>query len=192
MRLLFVLAVVLSAGAVRAEDGGTARLVDEGADFCFRRGYDAAHRATHPRQLVTSMKILGRNAWRGPEGHSSGLVATAVVTFADRKTPLDLYGRCHEPDGSPGSLRCAFVPGAFQDVLGQTIVLERAGPAVKATASSDWLVVRAGREPDGVYGPPKSDDRVFLLERSPIAACAPSPALWSERGARPALRERLP
>lgn len=182
-------ALLLLASPASLAQGKEHALVPEGADFCFRRSFGAAHLAGHPRQVVSSLRIMGRNAWLDGSG---ALNATAVATFRDRSRPLDLYGRCFERDEKPGLLRCSFVPGAFQDVLGQRIELEAAGETVRATASADWLVLRAGKEPDGPYGPPATDDRIFLLAREPLAACKPSKALWGRKGATPRLLGKLP
>jgi len=186
-----LLSLLLGSGASLAETREHA-LVPEGADFCFSRTYDAAHLARHKRQVVSSLRIMGRNAWLSSPGLHASLYASAVVTFRDRKRPLELYGRCVERDRKPGLLRCSFVPGAFQDVLVQVIELEGAGESVKASPSADWLVVRAGKEPDGPYGRPATDDAVFHLERRKLAACSPPARLWSPKGATPELIGKLP
>lgn len=123
--------------AAAATESATHNLVQEGTDFCFTRSYSAAHLAAHPRQLVSSIRIMGRNAWRGDVVPNAELVATAVVTFRDRKAPLELYARCFEFKEKPGITQCGFVPGEFQDVLGQVINLERDGQRIRATVSSD-------------------------------------------------------
>ena len=192
LRPITVLACATIATAALAEEPRRHVMVETGADFCIMRDYGAAHMASHPRQLVTSLRIMGRNAWRGQVVSDKELFATARVTFRDRKEPLSLYGRCFENDDEPGLMKCSFVPGEFQDVLGQVVRLRHEGGRIKATVSSDWTVIRAGKEPDGPYGKPKSDDATFLLDRRPIEACGPSPEEWNADGPTPALLEKLP
>lgn len=175
-----------------AEEPNRRPVVEAGAAFCLTRAYDRGHLAGHPRQLVASIRIMGRNAWRVDGEDTARLIATATVTFRDRAKPLQLYGQCFEKDETPGALKCGFVPATFQDVLGQTLVLQAAGDRVRATASADWRVIRAGREPDGAYGGPGADDAVFLLDRAPFSACAPSRRDWGPEGATPALRAKVP
>ena len=79
------------------------------------------------------------------------------------------------------------ISAAFDPLLGQTIELEAEGEGIRATPSADWRVIRAGKEPDGPYGRPATDDAVFQLERKRIGSCAPSPKLWNSKGATPAL-----
>lgn len=186
IRALALSLVLTTTSAAAAEHA----VIAPGSDFCLTRRYDAKHLKAHPRQLISEIRITGRNAWRG-ENMPSGLYATATIRFRDQKKPLALYGRCHDVEGAP-ALKCDFVPAAFQDVLGQTLRLEAVGDQVRAAASADWQVIRAGKEPDGPYGPPISDDVTFILDRAPHAACAQEKAMWTSKGPTPALVERLP
>lgn len=163
-----------------------------GADFCLARIYGARHLTAHPHQLVSAIRIMGRDAWRLGRADVGQVVATARISFRDRRKPLDLYGRCFVSPDRHDALRCDFVPDAYQDVLGQRITLRAEGARVKAMAAADWLVIRAGREPDGPYGRPRTDDAEFVLERRPFSACAPSRKDWTRAGPSAALIERLP
>lgn len=164
-------------------------LIAAGADFCLSRDYDAAHKKTHPHQLITAICIMGRNAWHAGGEEVGFLAATMRVTFRDRTRPLDLYGRCLDVEGG---LKCTFVPADFADVLAEVIHLREKGGRIEATASSDWRVIRAGREPDGAYGPPTTDDTTFLLDRKPLSACTPLERDWGPEGPSAALMDRLP
>lgn len=190
--LITSICCLLAASASAEEAAQTRSLVETGDDFCFTRSYDAAHMKSHPHQLVSSIRIMARNA-RYIDGNKVGHIATtATVTFRDQKKPLSLYGLCFDNQDRPDRLRCSLVPDDWGDVLVQTIELQPDGQRIRATASSDWLVVRAGKEPDGPYGKPKTDDQVFLLDRWPFEACTPSKELWGADGATPALVGRLP
>lgn len=167
-------------------------MVKRGTDFCIMRDYDTAFLKKHPQKLVTSLRIMGTNAWRGKLDGDVELHANAKVTFRDRPDPMTMYGRCFEFEEKPGLLECNFEMGYRSDVLGQRIELRYAGKQIRGDVSSDWRVIRDDREPDGAYGKPPKADEVFLLDQKPFAACGASSAEWGPDGPTSELEKKLP
>lgn len=193
-RLGMVLTLAFTASAASAQT--VTAPIKPGEDFCFARIYDAKHLAAHPKQIVSSIEIMGRNAWKGPQMHANGLYASLQVRFRDTAKLLVMQGVCRAAEGQPAgqaSLTCKFFPDRLQDVLASQIRMEwpRAG-VTRITASGDWKVLRNGKEPDGEYGVITTDDRTFDLERRNASSCNFSKIFWSAKGATKALIQMLP
>ena len=189
-----VLTLAFTASAASAQTATAP--IKPGEDFCFARTYDTNHLATHPKQIVSSIEIMGRNAWKGTQAHANGLYVSLQVRFRDTAKPLLMQGICRVAEGQPAvqaPLTCKFFPDRLQDVLASQIRMEwpRDG-LTRITATGDWKVLRSGKEPDGEYGTITTDDRTFDLERRNASSCIFSKIFWSAKGATKALIETLP
>jgi|GEM_PF-2607565 len=188
-----VLTLAFTASAASAQTATAP--IKPGEDFCFARSYDAKHLATHPKQIVSSIEIMGRNAWKGTQ--ANGLYASLQVRFRDTAKPLLMQGICRVAEGQPAvqaPLTCKFFPDRLQDVLASQIRMEwpRDGLTRIITATGDWKVLRSGKEPDGEYSTVTTDDHTFDLERRNASFCNVSKIFWSAKGATKALIEMLP
>jgi hypothetical protein len=157
-----------------------------GADFCFNRSYDRQHLAAHPRQIIASLQVMGRNAWRATPNAGGGVYATLVARFRDTARPLVMHGRCFfsEPeDRESGKLNCKFFHDAMPDTLSQEPELEWPdADSMRFTAGGDWTVIRARKEPAGSYGEITTDDKVFVLRRSAPSTCPFPKGFWTAKG----------
>ncbi|MDB5599976.1 MAG: hypothetical protein JWN71_2020 [Xanthobacteraceae bacterium] len=166
------------------------RAFPEGSDFCFARAYDVKHLAAHPRQIVTSLQIMGRNAWLA-DPVSGSVHATLVAQFRDRAKSLVMHGACWRGDEAE-KLQCKFVPKGNPDILEIGIQGTLPKPDVlRAEIGGDWKTVRRGLEPtyyDGVT----TDDTTFLLNRRPASACAFPAGFWTAKGPTKKFMEQVP
>jgi hypothetical protein len=176
------IAALLASGAIAtAQDRLDFKPVPPGSDFCVARTYDVAHFSAHPKQIISSIQIMGRNAWRAVPRDGT-MMASLVVSFRDTAKPLVMAGRCaRDETNAPDTLRCKFVLDTLQDSLGQRIRLEWTGADAAARADADWKVLRARKEPNGPY-PPSTDDANFLLRKTDIAACRFPAGHWTQSG----------
>lgn len=166
------------------------RAFPEGRDFCFARAYDAKHLAAHPRQIVASLQVMGRNAWLA-EPQSGNVHATLVAVFRDKTKPLVMHGACWRDDQTQ-NVRCKFVPKTNPDILEIGIQGTLPKPDVlRAEIGGDWKTVRRGLEPN-YFGDVTTDDAVFLLARRPASACAFPAGFWTAKGPTKKMLEQLP
>jgi hypothetical protein len=166
------------------------RAFPEGGDFCFARAYAAKHLAAHPRQIVASLQVMGRNAWLA-EPRTGTVFASLVATFRDGAKPLVLHGACWQSDDA-NKLRCKFVPKQNQDILEIGISGTLPQPdQLRAEIGGDWKTVRRGREPTHFDGM-TTDDAVFVLARHPASACAFPTGFWTAKGPTRKMLEQLP
>lgn len=175
------LGLAVATGA-HADDTPTDHPLAAGADFCFSRSYDRKHLSAHPGQTVTSMEMIGRNAWRAPPSPGS-VYATMIVTFRTGK-PLRMNGRCLAGDGaSDGRLRCKFFLDSMQDMLAQSAALTwPSAQSLQVDVAADWGQLRRREEPTDRQPPAVKEDARFLLSRSELASCAFPKEFWSKDG----------
>ena len=168
--------------AACADDGPANHPLAAGADFCFSRSYDAKHLSAHPGQTVTSMQVMGRNAWRAPPSPGS-VYATLLVTFRTGK-PLLMNGRCFAAEGtSDGQLRCKFFLDTMQDMLAQSVSLTwPSARSLLLDATADWEQLRRRGEPTGRQRPTARQDAQFLLPRGGVTWCAFPKRFWGKDG----------
>jgi hypothetical protein len=166
------------------------RAFPQGRDFCFARAYEAKHLAAHPRQIVASLQVMGRNAWMA-EPRTGSVFASLVATFRDGAKPLVLHGACWQADEAD-KLRCKFVPKQNQDILEIGILGTLPQPdQLRAEIGGDWKTVRRGREPTH-HGGVTTDDATFLLVRRPTTVCTFPAGFWTMKGPTKKMMEQLP
>lgn len=138
---------------------------------CFARAYDDAHLAAHPKQNVRGMKMLVR-VLDPPQ--SPGDYELAIgSTFRSRQGELRTGGECSLGDDATGAnglrtIECSIScegGGIGVSLRGSRSVLVRipAGAQQWDPARPDNSLVK------GAFGP---DDKLFRLDRAPLAACA--------------------
>lgn len=192
-----VVLLALAAAATSEAQAQTVTLpIKPGEDFCFARTYDARHLAAHPKQIVSSIAIMGRNAWKDGGAHANALYASLQIRFRDTGKLLAMNGVCYRSENQntdSATVTCKFFLGKMQDVLASQLRITWPHPhMMHVTASGDWKVLRRGKEPDGDYGAITTDDRTFDLERRDASSCSFSKIFWTARGPTKALIERLP
>lgn len=173
-----------------------------GQEACFGRVYDAAHLKAHPAQRVTSFHLFRdftpdpnketpqetRETLIANDGESGGLNITAYVRFRDRPGLFFNGLQCFKGENA---VHCGIEcdGGGFRlKPSGGSLLLENQGFVVigGCGASEDEAENEDFVKPD-------PDDKVFRLDRKPIAECraledSRKPA-WTALGA--PLRERL-
>jgi len=161
---------------------------------CFSRVYDAAHLRQHPRQKITAMRIWLR--YEEMSGNAEGLALDLGISIVQRGDPVPLFaqGDCiwdqranintsdrrmikalnkdeaavcmisAQPDvfestsAQEGGL-LLMDPGKDHDTI--MVYLDDSMTMVKRAARRKHLFIKFG-----------SDDRVFVLRRTPIKDCA--------------------
>ena len=144
-----------------------------GAHACYRRVYDAAHLAGHPKQNVTTMLLL---AARNPEeGDSYSYSLDIGVSFRGTGKRFEATGMCNL---SGAGLGCGVdCDGGSIDVSmrdGRTILVKIPDGA-RLMAASEEASTRRGK-----FG---EDDKVFRLERTKTTDCLPLVTNEKERAA---------
>ena len=203
LSLLFVLATPV---ALQAQEQRTSPLPSHlplGQEACFGRTYDAAHLKQHPKQRVTSFHLFRdftpdptketpqdtREKMIEDDGDGSSILVTAYVRFRDRPG-LFFHGLSCNP-GAAGGVRCGIDcdGGGFRlKPAADSLLLENEGFVVigGCGASED-----EAEQSDQVL--PGADDKVFRLDRKPVAECRAledsRKPQWASFGA--PLRERL-
>ncbi|MCG7393963.1 hypothetical protein MHY87_13715 [Microvirga sp. ACRRW] len=180
----FTGSVLLVPLAAMGKERTSSSAIPAGADFCFLRKYDGEHLRSRPHQLVTSIQLMGRNAWK--TGSSDNVYATLLVSFRDTPKRLTAHGSCflEEVSRTP-SLLCGFTPypTQFADVLQQTLyVREATSGQIELQAAADWRVIREDKDPDEPYGKVSTDDEIFILKAQPISDCEFPKGFWSKNG----------
>ncbi len=180
------------------------RMFPIGSDFCMSRSYSAQHMATHPRQVIKSITLMGRNAHRKAAEPGEGKLERTVsgfnvraslrVTFRDGKPAREWPGTCRQDEVLPGyAVFCAFIPHRNVDSVEFSLGLRKSGEAFQAITQTDIAAFRkadedTGNGPRGVL----SDDTYFVLQAIKAPACSYSPRYWPKKGATRALEEHLP
>jgi hypothetical protein len=207
MRLpILVLCLVALPALANAQDSERASPLPShlplGKEACFGRVYDPAHLKAHPKQRVTSFYLLRdftpddskempqatREKMIAEDGQGGGVPVMAYVRFRDRPGLFFNGLNCRKYESS---IRCDIDcdgGGFLLKPSGDSLLLENEGFVVVGGcgASED-----EEEQSDNVK--PGADDRVFRLDKKPIAECraledSRKPA-WAALGA--PLRERL-
>ncbi|MBX9843229.1 MAG: hypothetical protein K2Z80_15615 [Xanthobacteraceae bacterium] len=182
---LFVASALLAVAAgdsARAEDtqkdsGFTKRLfaVDiskqKKSYACFVRKYGALHLATHPLQKVSAMTLLV-NAEVDPEDNSLSRSFRLGVKFRNRPGDFDSSGFCGQAEVSQASkgkeqMSC----GVDCDGGGIAVEMGKTGGAVLVRLESIRIWRNNKPEDEGLDLSGGADDRVFRLDRAPLAMC---------------------
>lgn len=203
--ILLGLALLLCAPAA-AQDRKASPLPDHlplGTEACFGRSYDDAHLRKHPRQRVTSFHILrdfspdthaesehqSRDELLSSDGENGNIGLAAYVRVRDRKGVYFNHFSCRRDD--KGAMRCGIDcdGGSFsaRPSGGSLLVQNEGFVVVGGCGASDEDSM------DPVFISPGADDKVFRLDKQPLAQCtalrdAQKPA-WAKLGS--PLRERF-
>lgn len=202
LALLFSLAPPLTLQAQEQRSSPLPLHMPLGEEACFGRTYDAAHLKQHPKQRVTSFHLF-RDFTPDPtkempqetreklvaDDGQGGIQITAYVRFRDRP---GLFFNGLSCMGYPESgVRCGIDcdGGGFRlKPSGDSLLLDNEGFVVigGCGASED-----EAEQADNVR--PGADDKVFRLDRKPVAECRAledsRKPMWAALGA--PLRERL-
>jgi hypothetical protein len=145
---------------------------EAGRKGCWRRVYDAAHLASHPRQTVAEMTFFLRVKAYDAKGNEVALNPDHVFyNFAlATKRRDEAKARVTSGDCSgEASMQCVV------DCDGGGAVIERASKGEGLVLKLEGEGIAFGNDCDtqrGTFLAPGADDKVFLLEAQPIAACA--------------------
>lgn len=155
------------------------------AGACYLRRYEAAHLARHPGQVVTGIRIWGdarslvalrREAHRiDPE-----LALTIGIDFADGGRAQGAVGcpeaggrirRCGRNADCAGDVAVDLLPDGRLRIVNDGATAREPGDAPGFSLDA---VCRAVADParPGRFVPPDTQNRIFLLDRQPLAACA--------------------
>jgi hypothetical protein len=173
-------------GVVRAEKPLRERFKED-ETFCFGRDYDETHLASHPRQLVRTIRV-GRLDPAGEHAHpisagepwwfnvaldvkvtvrTGGASATAhYACTTPRQSSWDCVSTTPEGGGGAG-----FCDGRVIEIVrgpGDDIYLQNPGSGLPVAGAC------ATARDTGSEAPPpptRSDDRAFRLARMPVTAC---------------------
>jgi hypothetical protein len=151
-------------------------------EACFGRIYDREHLAQHPRQRVTGMHLfrdftpdpltettpMTAQELREQDGQDGNVIVTAYVRFRDKPGLFSNGLSCRRQDD--GRIHCGIDcdGGGFKlRTSGQSLLLENEGFVVVGGcgASEDEQ-----ERMDHVS--PGADDKLFRLDRKPVAECA--------------------
>ena len=144
---------------------------EPGREGCWRRVYDAAHLASHPRQSVAEMTFFlrvkaydakGNEIARNPDHffYNFALAAKRRGEVKARVTSGDCSGEA--------AMQCVV------DCDGGGAVIERAPKGDGLVLKLEGEGIAFGNDCDtrrGTFLAPGADDKTFLLEAQPIAAC---------------------
>jgi hypothetical protein len=173
-----------------------------GQEACFGRTYDAAHLKQHPKQRVTSFHLFRdftpdttkempqetREKLIEDDGQGS-IQVTAYVRFRDR--PGLFFNGLSCSGTSESGIRCGI------DCDGGGFLLKGSGDSLLLENQGFVVIGGCGASEDEAeqadYVKPGADDKVFRLDRKPVAECRAledsRKPMWAALGA--PLRERL-
>jgi hypothetical protein len=144
---------------------------EAGRKGCWRRVYDAAHLASHPRQSVAEMTFFlrvkaydakGNEVARNPD-HLFYNFALGVKRRGEAKARVT-SGDC----SGEAAMQCVV------DCDGGGAMIERAPKCDGLVLKLEGEGIAFGNDCDtfrGTFLAPGADDKIFLLEAQPIAAC---------------------
>lgn len=157
------------------------RLMPLETEACFGRAYDAAHLAAHPKQRVTSFHLSREfesdpmredepttpEEWKAMDGQNNSILVTAYVRFRNKRGVYSNGLSCHKVDD--GGVLCGI------DCDGGSFKLTEAGDALRLENNGFVVVGGCGASEDDQenteHVSPGADDKVFRLDRKPVAAC---------------------
>ncbi len=173
-----------------------------GQEACFGRTYDAAHLKQHPKQRVTSFHLF-RDFTPDPmketpqetreklieDDGQGGIQVTAYVRFRDR--PGLFFNGLSCSGNSKDGVRCGI------DCDGGGFHLKGSGDSLLLENQGFVVIGGCGASEDEAeqadYVKPGADDKIFRLDRKPIAECRAledsRKPIWASLGA--PLRERF-
>jgi hypothetical protein len=199
LALLFLAAVAASDVAAQTDElrSPLPSHLPLGVEACFGRVYDRDHLTKHPRQRVTSFHVfrdftpdMTREAqpetaeeMRKNDGTDGRVTVDAYVRFRDRAGLFWNSLSCAKEDG--GKVRCSI------DCDGGSFFLRPASQGLQLENQGFVVVGGCGASEDETLQQdvvkPGADDKVFRLDRLPLAVCtqlreAQKPA-WAKLGA---------
>lgn len=138
---------------------------------CFVRDYDSAHLARHPAQRVSAMKLLV-TAEQVPEDETINHSFSLGVKF--RNQPVNFWS-----GGGCGHAKVSESENG-REHLDCNVECDGGGVDMELTADAKATIVRVGSvriwnlkkfDDDDHYLDGGADDRVFRLDRAPLAMC---------------------
>jgi hypothetical protein len=172
-------AVAATSAAEAANNAFLARLVGHlyhaGEGFaCFSRRYDDAYLAAHPKQNVTYAKMLvlasfGR-AGGDPRYSAHSYQLGLAFKFRDRPEQLTSVGECSSRDDTPRGAKCAGPVGSDGD-MHLALAGEHSVLMTIPNGSDLWAPGPIDQRHDVVKNPFGNDDKLFRLDRAPLAEC---------------------
>lgn len=173
------------------------------AETCFGRTYDAAHLRKHPRQRVTSFHILrdfspdpnaetehlSREEMLSADGEYGNILLSGYVRVRGRKGVYSNQFTCRPDDTA--AMRCGI------DCDGGQFTARPRGSSLLVQNEGFVVLGGCGASEDDTDNPvfisPGADDKVFRLDRQPLAQCSAlrdaQKPVWAKLG--PPLRERF-
>lgn len=182
MRFLIGLAVaaaILASPAAAEGPESIANLVgilapEPGHKACYRRVYDKAHLAAHPKQTVTGITFLIRVVRYDAQGERYHTPATKPDDWIGYQFALAVQRR-----GEARTLRTAGDCFGFEsarcsvDCDGGGVTLEKAAPdGLVVRVASDYGIRMSGACEGGVMLKPGADDKAFRLTKVADRLCA--------------------
>ena len=166
-----LLAATATVSAAPAADNLYARYFGNasGGKVCYARSYDAVHLVAHPKQTVRRIQVDFDQSWRDdPKSRNTAADFQPGITFRLKRS-----GEWYSDE-----LYCKTAAGEFDcylDADGGTIRMTPDGDALRLDVTAggggtDQIAVE-GMKDFGTFGGPRSDDRVFLLQRTDRALC---------------------
>src|SRR3954468_21340573 len=144
---------------------------------CFIRKYDAAHLAQHPKQKVTSMKVL-MTAEKNAEDGSLSTSFRLGLTKRNNSHAFESAGSCGHPEVTEGETAANATP---MPSLGCGVDCDGGGLEVKLTNNDKSILIslervriwRAGSDPleTGQDLNAGADDHSFRLDRTRLIDC---------------------
>ncbi|SFU50558.1 hypothetical protein SAMN02799631_00997 [Methylobacterium sp. 174MFSha1.1] len=155
------------------------------AGACYGRHYDAAHLARHPGQVVTGLRLAGSSRdlvrMRAAAGRiDPELTLTLRIDFSDGTSSEGEIGcleergrirRCGRAASCAGDFGLQALPDGRLAIVNDDAASREPG----AVAAGAGFSLDAGCPPGGRAGrfvPPDAQNRLFRLDRLPVATCA--------------------
>ena len=147
---------------------------EPGSKACYRRVYDKAHLAAHPKQTVTAMTFLIRVVRYDAQGERHHTPATKPDDWIGYQFAMAVErrreGRTRRTSGDCfgyENARCSV------DCDGGGVTLEKAAPdALLVRLADDYGIRLSGACEGGVMLKPGSDDKAFRLAKVADNLCA--------------------
>lgn len=130
------------------------------ADRCYARSYDAAHLAAHPKQRVATIGVSSEKSYKGSDQQPPREFVLGLAFRMKARGEAFANAAICTPAGE--GISC------YLEGDGGRFALSPSGPALKLTLERVEIEGAKSFSPDLAKG---GDDRVFLLQRAPMAVC---------------------
>ena len=144
--------------------------IGDKASACFVRRYDPSHLAQHPKQKVSTMKLLVI-AENHPK-EETGYAYKVGVQFRNKPGDFDGSSSCGHVVGDDGKTVTGFVCDTGCGGGGIEIAISRNSKAAIVHLDSIGVSDRKNPDGDGITLESGADDKVFRLDRVDANECA--------------------